>query len=260
METIKYGHNENQFGELRIPEGNGPHPVAIVIHGGFWRAGFGLDLMEDVAVDLTKSGWATWTIEYRRTGQEGGGWPGTLLDVAQASDYVRTLAHTYPLNLDNVVTIGHSAGGHLALWTAARHKLQEGSELHTENPLPIATAVSLAGVNDLKKMHDVHAFRDNTLSQEPNNPVADLLRGEPEAHYQEASPFEMLPLNVTQVLVHGALDVHVPIGISDHYFQWAENMGDFIKYIELPEAEHFMLTDTNTKAWSRIREEMDLLK
>ncbi|MCA0972058.1 alpha/beta hydrolase [Halobacillus litoralis] len=260
METIYYGENENQFGQLRLPEGEGPHPVAVVIHGGFWRSGFGLDLVEDVAEDLSRNGWATWSIEYRRTGQEGGGWPGTFLDTALAIDHLRTLSESYPINVEKVVTIGHSAGGHLALWAAARHRLPDNSELYTEKPLPITAAVSLAGVSDLSRMHEVHQFRDDTLSLEPNNPVAELLSDHLEERYKEASPIELLPLSVPQVLVHGSLDVHVPVGISDHYFQWAENMGDFIKYVEISEAEHFMLTDTSTDAWARIREEMDLLK
>ena len=263
MEKIFYGKNENQFGELRLPSGDEPHPVALVIHGGFWRSGFGLDLMHDVGEDLTKNGWATWNIEYRRVGQEGGGFPGTLQDVAQATDYLKTLAEDHPLDLGKVVSIGHSAGGHLALWVAGRHRLPEDSEMYTTDPFPIATAVSLAGVNDLERMHDVHRFRDETLALEPNNPVADFIGGSPSEkvdRYKQASPTELVPLGVPQILVHGSLDVHVPVGISDHYFQWAENLADFIKYVEISEAEHFMLTDTSTTAWARIMEEMDLLK
>ena len=110
---------------------------------------------------------------------------------------------------------------------------------------------------------EVHQFRDQALSQEPNNPVQDLLGGPPievRGRIEQASPVELLPLGVNQILIHGSLDVHVPVGISDHYYMMAENYGDFIKYVELPDAEHFMLTDVRTKAWERISEEIELVK
>ncbi|WP_079525872.1 alpha/beta hydrolase family protein [Halobacillus hunanensis] len=263
MKKIFYGENENQFGELRLPDYEGPHPVAIVIHGGFWREPFRLDNMTQVAEDLTANGIATWNIEYRRVGQEGGAWPGTLTDAADASDYLTTLANTYPLDLNRVITIGHSAGGHLALWLAARHYLPENSELHTTyHPLAISGAISLAGVSDLERMYDVHQFREKALSAEPNNPTAELLQSTPEEQpirYHDASPIELLPLDVPQVLIHGALDINVPIGISDHYYREAQEAGDFVKYVGLPEAEHFMLTDTTTAAWKVVREEVETL-
>lgn len=263
MEKIFYGSNENQFGEWRLPQGDGPFPVAIVIHGGFWREPFTLEIMRDVAEDLTASGFATWNIEYRRTGQEGGGWPGTLTDVGRATDYIRTLEESYPLDLSKIVTIGHSAGGHLATWLAARHRIAKDSELFiTDKPLPIHGVVSLAGVNDLEMMYGVHHYRDQVLSLDPNNPTAELIGGSPEKYpdrYQNASPVELLPLGVQQILVHGALDINVPIGISDYYQREAEGEGDFVKLIELPSVEHFMLTDTSSFAWETIKEEIQLL-
>lgn len=263
LEKIFYGNNEHQFGELRIPEGEGPHPVAIVIHGGFWRSEYGIEQIDKVAEHLALNGWATWNIEYRRVGHEGGAWPGTLLDVAHAADYVNKLADTYSLKLDNVVTIGHSAGGHLALWLAGRHRLSEHSELYTENPISIKSAVSLAGVSDLKMMHEVHNIRNQATGGSMSNPSADLLGGSPQEvakRYNEASPFSLLPLDVPHVLIHGAMDVHVPIGLSQKYYREAEEFGDFVKLVELPEAEHFMLTDPTSEAWPIILEEMELLR
>nr|WP_202407302.1 alpha/beta hydrolase [Pseudalkalibacillus hwajinpoensis] len=262
VEKIFYGENENQFGELRLPEGDGPFPVAIVIHGGFWRKPFTLEIMREIAKDLTASGFATWNIEYRRTGQEGGGYPGTLMDAAQATDYIRTLADSHPLNLDKVVTIGHSAGGHLATWLAARHRIDKNSEIFIANPLSLHGVVSLAGVNDLEMMYGVHNYRDQALSLAPNNPTAELIGGSPEHYpdrYKNASPVELLPLGVQQILVHGALDINVPIGISDYYQREAEGEGDFVKLIELPSAEHFILIDTTSFAWETIKEEIQLL-
>ncbi|GGD22729.1 alpha/beta hydrolase [Pontibacillus salipaludis] len=262
MKKIFYGDKKDQFGEIRLPEGEGPHPVAVVIHGGFWKEQFQLDLMHDVAEDLTAQGFATWNIEYRRVGQEDGAWPNTLLDVGAAFDYVLELSKEYNLDTTKTITIGHSAGGHLAMWLAGRHKIQATSDLYIEHPHSVAGAMSLAGVVDLETMHDVHHFRDTSIGAEPNNPVADLLKGSPQdvaERLKAASPLELLPFNVPHVLIHGALDIHVPIGISSRYQRIAEELAEFVKFVELTEAEHFMLIDTKTEAWAAVREEVDLL-
>src|SRR5262245_35551596 len=120
---ITYGSNEFQFGELRLPKGAGPHPVALVIHGGGWMSQYGLSYMGHMGVALTEVGLATCSIEYRRVGNQGGGWPVTFEDASRAADHLRTIAKTYPLDLNRVVAVGHSAGGHLALWLAARKHL-----------------------------------------------------------------------------------------------------------------------------------------
>ncbi|QST00425.1 alpha/beta hydrolase [Pontibacillus sp. ALD_SL1] len=262
MKKIFYGDHTDQFGELRLPEGDGPHPVAVVIHGGFWREPFNLNLMDKVAEDLTTQGFATWNIEYRRVGQDDGAWPNTLLDAGQAFDYVLKLAHEYNLDTSKTITIGHSAGGHLAMWLAGRHKISPISDLYVENPHSVAGVVSLAGVVDLETMYNVHHFRDTSMGAEPNNPVADLLKGSPKEvseRLKAASPLELLPFNVPHVLIHGALDIHVPIGISSRYQRIAEELAEFVKFVELTEAEHFMLIDTKTEAWAAVREEVDLL-
>ena len=144
VRRIAYGADRWQFGDLRLPAGPGPHPVVITIHGGFWRARYGLDYLRYVAAALSAAGLATWNIEYRRIGNAGGGWPGTFLDVAAAADHVRALATTYPLELGRVVALGHSAGGHLAYWLAGRHHITPGSPLYANEPLPLAGAVALA--------------------------------------------------------------------------------------------------------------------
>jgi acetyl esterase/lipase len=112
---IAYGSDPLQVGDLRLPAGVGPYPVAVVIHGGCWSNFFGLDLMDDMSDALTAAGVATWNIEYRRIGDPGGGFPNTLIDVGMAVDKVRDLAPMYHLDLSRVITVGHSAGGHLGL-------------------------------------------------------------------------------------------------------------------------------------------------
>ncbi|MCM3569571.1 S9 family peptidase [Neobacillus mesonae] len=257
FKRISYGSNENQFGDLRIPEGEGPFPVAIVIHGGFWRAGLSLNLMNPFAESLTAMGIAVWNIEYRRVGQEGGGWPGTFQDVSSAVEFVRTLSENYPLDLSRVVTIGHSAGGHLALWAAARHRLPKESILgNFENPLPIKGVISLAGVNDLALMCEVHQLREK-ISKISDNPTRDLMGGTMEDvpfRYHEGSPIELLPIGVPMDLIHGSLDINVPIGISESFAKAAKSAGDHVRLKALPYSEHFKLIDPDTEEWSVVFE------
>ena len=116
-----YGTDSSQYGELRVPSGPGPHPVVVLIHGGCFKAAYAtLRDLAPMGDALRAAGIATWNLEYRRLGQTGGGWPGTYLDVASAVDHLRVLARQHPLDLGRVVIVGHSAGGHLAMWAAAR--------------------------------------------------------------------------------------------------------------------------------------------
>ncbi|KPV44569.1 alpha/beta hydrolase family protein [Alicyclobacillus ferrooxydans] len=264
---IPYGSQPSQFGELRIPSGPGPHPVVIVIHGGFWYDRYGLDLMHAVSDVLTARGYATWNIEYRRVGEDGGGWPETLIDVGNAADHLKVLAQKYELDLSRVVTMGHSAGGHLALWSAARHKSAAFLEQHAgvsqmgspetdtspESPLRIHGAISLAGVNDLRLMWEI---------RQEQSPVVDFLGGIPSVfpnRYAAASPMELLPLGLPQVLVHGTDDDRVPLQISEHYYNAAMEMGDPVTMIELPGVEHFKLIQPTSEAWPPIVTALDEL-
>ncbi|MCM3393092.1 alpha/beta hydrolase [Cytobacillus oceanisediminis] len=119
---IYYGEHESQFGVLRMPENSNSCPVIVLIHGGFWQARYNLEENNPIADDLTHKGYATWNIEYRRVGEEGGGWSGTFNDVINAVNHLLKLYESYPIDLSRVVVIGHSAGGHLALWLASRIK------------------------------------------------------------------------------------------------------------------------------------------
>ncbi|PEJ60518.1 alpha/beta hydrolase [Bacillus sp. AFS002410] len=252
MYRIAYGENKNQFGDLRLPSGNGPFPVAIIIHGGFWREQFKLDQLDKFAEDLTARGIATWNIEYRRVGQKGGGWPGTFLDCGQAVDFVRILADSYPLDLQQVFTIGHSAGGHLALWTAARHQLPQNSILkNTKNPLMLKGAISLAGVSDLDLMYEIHHLKElNTEVGE--NPTRDLMGGPPndlQNRYKEGSPISLLPISLPLVLIHGSLDIHVPIRISMEFAKAAKAAGDNVILNTIQDADHFKIINPKSDAW-----------
>ena len=150
-EKIAYGPGPDQFGELWLPEGKGPLPVVLMVHGGCWlKAIAGLGIMNYAADDLRRRGIAVWNIEYRGVDQAGGGYPGTFADVTAGADALTTIAAAHHLRLDRVVALGHSAGGHLGLWLAARDRLPAASALKTAHPLRIAGVVSLGGLPDLE--------------------------------------------------------------------------------------------------------------
>src|SRR5437667_5575746 len=140
---ISYGSDQFQFCDLRLPGNNGPHPVAIMIHGGFWRSIYGLEYLGHISAALTAAGIATWNIEYRRLGNPGGGWPGTFDDVANAAEHLRAIAGQFDLDLNRIISVGHSAGGHLAFWLASRKNI-------------LKAAISLAGVVDLRRAWELH--------------------------------------------------------------------------------------------------------
>jgi acetyl esterase/lipase len=210
--------------------------------------------MTGLAEDLATCGIAAWNIEYRRVGNQGGGWPGTFLDVALAADYLRTVAQTYALDLQRVIPIGHSAGGHLAFWLAARPNLAQNSPLAiTTTLLALIGAISLAGVVDLEL-----AWRLK-LS---NSAVIDLLEGGfdvvPE-RYIATSPAALLPLGIPQVLIHGTADDSVPLQMSLEYTAKAKAANDVVTFIELAGVDHFALIDPNSDAWAVTIEELERL-
>lgn len=240
-----YGTDPLQFGELYIPNGPGPHPVVLLIHGGFWRAPYDLTLMQGLAQDLVQNRIATWNIEYRRVGDAGGGWPGTFRDIARAADFLTALARPYALDLTRVVPVGHSAGGHLALWLAARPRLPKNSKLTVNHtPLSLLGVVSLAGASDLKRTWELN------LGQ---GAAAELLGGSPTSvpdRYMFASPAALLPLGIPQILIHGDRDDRVPLLVSQEYAHKATRHGDCATLVELPRVDHFALIDPSSLAWA----------
>ena len=252
-ERIAYGSDPLQFGELRVPATKGPHPVAIVVHGGCWLARLGdldpravaMDNMRPLAAALTEAGIATWNIEYRRLGNAGGGWPGTFRDVGTGADFVRTFARDRQLDLTRVIAIGHSAGAHLALWLASRQKLPESSELYTTDPLRLAGAVSLDGPADLKATIPL---------QQPvcGAPViTDLIGGTPEQkpqRYRDASPIELLPLGVRQAFFTGQMFA----AHSAPYAAAVKQAGDPAQVLPFPTAGHFVFIDPQSTVWPEV--------
>lgn len=240
--TYIYGDDPNQFGDLYLPKASDtPHPVIILIHGGCYRDQYNLKPLGSIARSLTKDGFAVWNIEYRRTGN-GGDYPNMFLDVAQATDKLNGFYSRHNLDLDNVITVGHSAGGHIALWLAGRHKIPKSSDLYIPNPLPISGVIVLAGVVDASHAIE-HGICEGGLSV--------MMGGEPDtvpANYQVADPHALLPLGVPQTHIIGEHDTEM-MENAKHYIDDAQRMGDIIEVLTPSDAGHFEIVDVSSKTW-----------
>ena len=226
-ERLAYGREPKQFGDLRLPGVDRLWPLAVVVHGGAWEATYNLIHTGHLCVELAEAGIATWNVEYRSRGDVGGMWPGAGDDVAAAIEFVDELAERYPLDRERVVLVGHSAGGHLVLWGA------KGAGL------PV---VALAAVSDL---------RESAERVGPDGAVARFLGGMPSEipeRYEEASPRELLPLGVPQILVHGDADDGVPYAQSVSYVDAAGGEADLVT---LHGAGHFEPIDPQAREWSQ---------
>jgi acetyl esterase/lipase len=248
---IAYGTDSSQYGELRVPAGTGPHPLVILIHGGCFKAAYASAHYFGAMADALKAdGIATWNIEYRRLGEAGGGWPGTYLDVGRAVDHVRAIAGEYHLDLGRIVVVGHSAGGHLAMWTAARHRLTKTSELFAANPLPVRGVMDLAGPVDMTaNIPGYEALCRDTV-------ISSLLGGTPTAvpdHYAQTSAIKLLPLGIRQVLVVGSHEDFVPLPLVDAYVQAATQAGDQVHRIVIPGAGHFEIASPLSFTWPQVK-------
>ncbi len=244
---ITYGDDSSQFGDLRLPKGPGPYPVAILLHGGCWLAEYGLDYFGSLAEALTSEGIATWSLEYRRVGHSGGGWPGTFQDVARGADHLRSLATPHTLDLGRVVTVGHSAGGQLAIWLAGRPRLIPQSELHVPDPLTVAGVLALAPAAHLAMLH-----AEGTCDEA----VDRLIGGAPDAfpeRYRDVSPAEMVPIGVPQILIVGRHDATWrPNG--EAYYEAARQARDSVELRLAPESGHFEMVVPSSSTWPMVVE------
>jgi acetyl esterase/lipase len=241
---LAYGDDPNQIGELRLPPGSGPFPVVVLIHGGCWlpQAPRYLAAMGE---ELKKDGIATWNIEYRRIGQAGGGWPGTYLDVGRAIDHLRTIAPRYHLDLDRTAVLGHSAGGHLAMWAATRRRLGR------ENAVYVADPINMAGTIDM-------SANIGHMEEKCRGPVVTSLMGGTVSavsdRYRTVSAQTHLPLGVSQVLIWGDHEDFVPQPLVEQYVDAARRAGDRARLIVVPAAGHFETASPFTAAWAAVRE------
>ena len=250
----RYGPHESQTVQLYLPTGS--HlSVAVVIHGGYWRSAYGMELAEPLGRDLTRFGVAAAVIEYRRVG-EGGGWPTTLADVARAVDSLAGPGQDVAegrLQLDRVAAVGHSAGGHLAAWLAHRGSLRAGtagSVAPGESHVPVVGAVTQAGLLDL-----VGA----SVARLGNGAVIALMEGEARSlpqRYHHASPLAQVGDGARVVCVHGDADDTVPLSQSERYVEAAVRAGDPAKLIVLPRIGHYELINVRHPAWDACRDQV----
>ncbi|MCM0676479.1 alpha/beta hydrolase [Micromonospora phytophila] len=236
--TVAYGDHPDQVADLRRPIGPGPaRPLVVVVHGGFWRVEYDRRHTDPLAAALAALGHPVAQVEYRRTGQPGGGWPGTLTDVlAGVTELPRLATAALPGQVASgpPVLVGHSAGGHLALYAAATA------------PAAVAGVLALAPVSDLAE-----AYRLDLDS----GAVAALLGGGPADvpdRYAAADPRTLVPLQTRTVVVHGSLDQQVPVAMSREFVAAGQAAGAEIRLVELPECEHFALIDPESAAWPQV--------
>jgi len=247
--VLRYGPHPSQYGLLTLPSGPGPWPVAVVVHGGFWRTAYGAELGEPVAAALAAAGFAAWNLEYRRVGDDpaagGGGWPTTCLDVAAGVDLLAEAGQSAAggqLDLSRVIVVGHSAGGHLAGWLAGRGTLPAGAP-GASPVVPVTGLVSQAGVLDLEL-----AIADNLgngatqafLGEQPVNAATLAL----------VSPIAQLPTGVPSVCVHGTADDDVPFNQSERFVAAAVRAGDDARLVRMDGADHFAPIDVSSSAWA----------
>lgn len=251
-QRLAYGSDSLQFGDLRLPSGAGPHPLVIVVHGGCWVSRFAT-LQNTAALSdaLRDAGVATWNVEYRRLDHPGGGWPGTFADVAAAADHVRTLAMRFPIDTARVIAIGHSAGGHLALWLGGRSRVAKESPLHARSPIKLQGVVALGGPGDLADFTTYAA----SICGAPV--IEQLMGGSPAdvpARYAQGSPRALLPLGTQQLLIVGAEDRVMPERARDAYVVAALSAGDSAEVMVVPAAGHFEVIAPTWDGWPPIRE------
>jgi acetyl esterase/lipase len=238
---LEYGEAPSQFGDLYLPAttNGGPAPLVILLHGGYWRAKYGLDYFGHVAAALAGDGIAAWNLEYRRVGDAGGGWPGTFEDVRTGVAFGRALTRDYPIDASRVVLLGHSAGGHLAFWAIA-------DLATTPEALDGLSVVALAPVTDLTEAW-TRGLSDNA--------VVGLLGGDPDTmpdRYEATCPSRRLPLKVSTCVVHGMADTSVPFDMSEAFVIRARDAGDNVRLVEL-ETDHFEPVDPATAAYGVVR-------
>jgi acetyl esterase/lipase len=229
---LRYGGDANQFLDLRVPKGKGRHALAVVIHGGYWRAKYDLLYAGHLCAALTAKGIATTNLEYRRVGNAGGGWPGTFADVRAAYQFLLQNARAHEFDERRVVVIGHSAGSQLGLCLAAREP-------------GVKAVISLAGVVDLQRAYALH------LS---NDAVVEFLGGTPAEvadHYREADPTR-LAIAARQWLVHGSEDDVVPPVFSRDYVGAKQKMKEDARLVEIAGAGHFDVVDPRSGAWKDV--------
>jgi acetyl esterase/lipase len=253
--SIRYGDDPLQVVDLWQPEGDGLHPAVLMIHGGCWQTGIAdRTIMNWIADDLRRRGIAVWNIDYRGVDRHGGGYPGTFLDVAAAADALREHAPRFRLDLTRLVAIGHSAGGHLALWLAGRLRLPQGSPLRTGRPIHLSRVISLGGLPDLEEAARPPGSGCGTEVIARIAGAASVSRPDP---YADTSVPRLAPLGVEQVLINGDRDRIIPTAYAEGYARPMRAAGDEVRVRVIESTGHVELIAPETAAWAAAVEEIE---
>lgn len=249
-DKIAYGPAPQQFGHLRLPRGTGPFPVVIFVHGGCYRAEYSIAHAGPAEQAWADAGYAVWSLEYRRVGDPGGGWPGTFQDLGRGVDHLRELSAHYPLDLARVVAAGHSAGGNSALWLAARPRIPRDSPLWVADPLAIGAVLALAPAGDFAEMHEKNGCGG----------IMDALMGGSPAsvpdRYRAASAGALLPSGVPQSIVIGGRDASFS-ALGRSYVVKARAAGEArLTERVIDAAGHFDVIAPGTRAWDDVQGEL----
>ena len=246
-QQIRWGEGATDVVDLWLPDGEGPHPVVVMVHGGCWQKSIAdKNLMDWMADALRQKGWAVWNIEYRGVDEPGGGYPGTFQDVSAATDTLRDHAATWSLDLNRVTGIGHSAGGHLILWLTARSRLPESSPLRTADPLLFQGVVVSGGLADLEASRPVTSPGCLDAVYDQLTGAASSGRPDPLA---DTSPARLLPTGVPFISVNGSEDKIAPPLLGDALTRRAEAAGDVTSLIVVPATGHVELVAPGTAAF-----------
>ncbi len=252
---IPYGADPSQFGDLWLPAApaHGKAPLVVFFHGGWWKSAYDLGYAGYLCAALKRAGVATWSVEYRRVGATGGGWPNTFLDAAAGLEFITTLARSYPLDLTRVITMGHSAGGHLAFWIAGRHHVAPGSAVYVPiSGINLCGAVALAGAVDLEL---IIALAGDGLFAHDKHEVYALMGGSPAEHperYTNGDPGHLLPLQAPQVLLQGTADDEIPAEVPARWAAKSRGSGSHATATMLPGADHLDVVDPESNAWPTV--------
>jgi acetyl esterase/lipase len=244
--SFAYGSAPSQYAELFLPRGAGPFPVAVLVHGGCWTKEFGgITQLRNVAGALAARGIAAWNVEYRRVDEAGGGYPGTYQDMNAALAMLAQQAQRYPLDLNRLVAVGHSAGGQLVQWMAGRGRIPSSSPLYQPDPLPVRNVVSLGGLADLRREQGlIKSSCDREIGQ---------LTGAPSEHRQDVfadtNAGDLLPNGSRTILVTGELDRVSPPRVARDYAARARTAGDKAEVVILPGASHYDEVAASSASW-----------
>ncbi len=252
---IAYGDDPSLFGDLWLPESAAkqPFPVLVFFHGGWWKSVYDLGYAGYFCRALREAGIAVWSVEYRRRGETGGGWPTPFQDAASGFDFAAKLASRYPLDLSRVVVAGHSAGGHFAFWIAGRQHLDPGSGIYLPRPqLALRGVIGLAGAIDLRLT--IELAGDGPFAHDRDQ-VYGFIGGGPAEfpeRYRNGNPGDLLPLEAPQILIQGTEDDQIPATLPTRWSNLAHSSGSQATVLLLSGADHFDVVDPESRFWPHV--------